>query len=291
MKLVIFGRHGQVGRALCQIYAKHRDVDVLALGREQVDLTDRRAIAQTIDDSGARAVINAAAYTAVDRAEDDAELAFQVNETAPRAMADACARLDIPLVHYSTDYVFDGKAKTPYTESDPTRPLGVYGESKLAGEVAVRERLSAHVILRTSWVYDREGQNFVNTMRRLGAERDALTVVDDQFGCPTFAADLAACSAKIVARLTQGAESERERLYGTYHLAGTGMTTWCRFAQAIFGRLDQPAPAVTPITTAEFPTKAPRPAYSVLNSSKAEAMFDVRLPDWEDALSRCLRTV
>jgi dTDP-4-dehydrorhamnose reductase len=291
MRLVVFGRHGQVGRALCQIYGNRSDADLLAYGRDQVDLADSAALADSIAEAAPDCVINAAAYTAVDRAEDEPELAYKINAAAPMAMAQACAALDIPIVHYSTDYVFDGKAARPYAETDPTGPLGVYGESKLAGEQAVAGQCGKHIIVRTSWVYDGEGHNFVNTMRRLGAERDTLSVVDDQFGCPTYAADLAEQTVKIVDRLVAGDPTDRQRGYGVYHLAGSGTTTWCRFARAIFAQLSAKSPQVKAITTAEFPTKAPRPAFSVLNTDKAATVFNVRMPDWQDALARCLRPI
>jgi len=272
--IIVFGGRGQVGSAL----QAARPQSITALGRDQVDLTDPAAISTAIETIKPVCVINAAAYTAVDKAETEPEVAELVNTRAPLEMARACERTGAYLVHYSTDYVFDGTATRPYREQDPTGPLGVYGKTKLAGEQAVVSNLEQHIILRTAWVYDQNGSNFVNTMLRLGRdpERSELSVVADQRGSPTYAPDLAQ------------ADGATEEPWGIYHATGAGETTWHGFAESIFEMADIDI-QVNPITTAEYPTPAPRPAYSVLDNDRLRAVFDVALPQWPDALSRCLR--
>jgi dTDP-4-dehydrorhamnose reductase len=231
--------------------------------------------------------INLAAYTAVDRAESEAEAAWAVNCTGAMHIAAGCADRGIPLVHLSTDYVFDGYKDGPYREDDPVNPLGVYGASKEAGERAVREALRRHIILRTSWVYGAFGQNFVKTMLRLGAERETLRVVADQHGCPTAAADIASALVALAQQVAAG-----EERWGTYHFAGAGATTWHGFAEAIFdlalpyrGR----RPRVEPIATEQYPTPARRPRNSVLDCSKIADAFGIRPAPWRPALAAVIR--
>jgi len=280
--IIVFGGRGQVGSAL----QAARPQTITALGRDQVDLTDPAAISTVIEKIKPACVINAAAYTAVDKAETEPEVAELVNTRAPLEMARACERTGACLIHYSTDYVFDGTASRPYREQDQTGPLGVYGKTKLAGEQAVMDNLQRHIILRTAWVYDQNGSNFVNTMLRLGRDPDRreLSVVADQRGSPTYAPDLARATLDIVDRL----DGATENPWGIYHATGAGETTWHGFAESIFEMADIEI-QVNPITTAEYPTPAPRPAYSVLDNERLRMIFDVALPQWPDALSRCLR--
>lgn len=276
MKLAVFGAAGQLGRALVRVAAAE-GVTVAAFDRATADITNAPAVRAALASAAADAVINAAAYTAVDKAESEPERAFAVNRDGARTLAAEAARLNLPLIQVSTDYVFDGTKQGAYVEDDPIAPLGVYGKSKAEGEAAVRAAHPTAIIVRTAWVYGREGANFVKTMLRLAAERDALRVVNDQHGCPTYADDLAAGLIAIAARPTPG----------TYHLTGTGATTWYDFARAILARALK-TPRLEPIATAEYPTPARRPANAVLDCSKAKRTFAVELPPWNDGLSRML---
>jgi dTDP-4-dehydrorhamnose reductase len=233
-------------------------------------------------------VVNAAAHTAVDRAESEPDAAYRANAEAPRHIADACAERDALLLHYSTDYVFDGQGTRPYREGDPTAPLGVYGASKLAGEQAVRDSGARHMIFRTAWVYAAHGSNFLRTMLRLAAERDELRVVADQVGSPTPAVLIADVSAKVLQRPPLQS--------GTWHLTASGDTSWCGFAEAIIDGahargLIERRPQITPITTADYPTPAARPAYSVLDTSALQRDFDLCLPSWQDGLGQILGSI
>ncbi len=282
MKLAVFGARGQLGHALARVAERHA-LAAAAFDRTAADITDARAVAAALARSKADVAVNAAAYTAVDRAESDSAAAFAVNRDGAANVAAAANALDIPVIHVSTDYVFDGTKATAYTEDDPIAPLGVYGRSKAEGEAAARKANPRAVILRTAWVYGVEGANFVKTMLRLGAERDVLRVVDDQRGCPTFADDLAEGVIRIAGKL-----GDR---WGTYHLTGGGETTWFGFARAIFAEaaaLGARSPRLEPITTADYPTPAKRPANSVLDGAKVKRAFGVELPPWNDGLSRML---
>jgi dTDP-4-dehydrorhamnose reductase len=256
---------------------------------QPIDVADSDNLTQALDRIAPDLIINAAAYTAVDRAEDEPEQAMRVNADAVGALGAWAARHAARIVHYSTDYVFDGSATHPYREDDPTRPLGVYGRSKLAGERVLRESGARHLILRTAWVYGARGRNFLRTMLKLGAERDELRVVDDQIGAPTSAGLIADITARVVGRWFDPEKSGGRTLDGTYHLVAAGQTSWCGFARAIFERasrvrLLQSTPRVRAIATADYPTKATRPAYSELDTSKLRAAFGVELPDWQTAL-------
>jgi len=282
MKLVVFGAAGQLGAALARIGARS-GVDIAGFDRAAADIADPNAVAAALAAARADVAVNAAAYTAVDKAESEPHLAFSVNRDGAENVAAAANRAGIPVIHVSTDYVFDGTKPGAYVEDDPIAPLGVYGKSKAEGEAAVRGANARAVILRTAWVYGLEGANFVKTMLRLGVDRDALRVVDDQRGCPTFADDLAGGIVSIAGNL--GAN------WGTYHLTGGGETTWFGFAQSIFaeaGRRGARAPRLEPITTADYPTPAKRPANSVLACVKVKGAFGVELPPWNDGLSRML---
>lgn len=276
MTLLVFGKTGQVAREL------QARADATALGRDQADLTDPEACAAAIRAHGPDAVINAAAYTAVDQAEDDEDIATQVNGVAPGAMARACADLGIPFVHISTDYVFDGSGNTPHKPDDPTSPLGAYGRSKLQGEDAVRGAGGVYAILRTSWVVSAHGNNFVKTMLRLGAERDRLSIVADQVGGPTAAGDIAAACLEI-ARQLQADPGKT----GTYHFAGSPDVSWAGFAREIFAQA-RIACEVTDIPSSDFPTPAKRPGNSRMDCSATTDVFNIPRPDWRVSLSGIL---
>jgi dTDP-4-dehydrorhamnose reductase len=293
MKLLLLGGNGQVGHELRRSLAPLGEVIATTrsglledgVACERIDLVELDAIEPLIERVRPDVVVNATAYTAVDKAEDDAEAAFLANAHGPGRLAEACMARGIALVHYSTDYVFDGQGKRPYREDDPTAPLGVYGASKLAGEHAIRASGARHLILRTAWVYGLYGNNFLRTMLRVGAERDELRVVADQRGCPTPAWLVADVTAQV---LEHGiAES------GVRHLVAAGETSWHGFAEAIFEeaasrRWLSRHPSVTPVTTAEYPTPARRPAYSVLDTRTLRDDYGVCLPDWRLALSETL---
>lgn len=276
MKILVFGKTGQVAREL------QRAADVVSLGREDVDLSDAVACRKAIELHAPDAVINAAAYTAVDRAEDEEALAHQVNADAPAAMAQACAALDIPFVTISTDYVFDGQGVDPWSQDDATGPLGAYGRTKLAGEIAVNAVQGRYAILRTSWVFSAHGNNFVKTMLRLGRERDALTIVGDQIGGPTAAEDIAlACLTIAKALADDGTKA------GTYHFSGTPDVSWADFAAETFKQADIEC-AVTPIPSSDYPTPAKRPANSRMDCTTTTRTFEIERPDWRVSLSKVL---
>jgi dTDP-4-dehydrorhamnose reductase len=280
MKLAVFGAAGQLGHAIRRV-AHRRGVTVAGFDRTTADITDPAAVAAALAEARPAIVINAAAYTAVDKAEDDEVRAFAVNRDGAANIARAAAALSLPLIHISTDYVFDGTKPAPYVEADPLAPLGVYGRSKVEGERAVMKEASRAVVLRTAWVYGLEGTNFVKTMLRLAAERDTLRIVSDQRGCPTFADDLADAIITIAGKWSAG----------IYHVAGAGQATWFEFATALFAQaasLGVRTPHLVPITTAEYPTTARRPANSVLSGEKVKRTFAVELPHWNDGLSRML---
>lgn len=293
MKILLLGGNGQVGYELQRSLAPLGDLIVTTRSGElpeggkceALDIHALDTFAPLFDRIAPDLVVNATAHTAVDRAEDEPELAFRTNAEAPAELARQCAACGAALVHYSTDYVFDGSASVPYREDDPTAPLGVYGASKLAGEQAIQASGARHLILRTAWVYATRGSNFLRTMLRVGAERDELRVVADQRGCPTPAWLIADVTAQI---LGQGiCES------GVRHLVAGGETTWHGFAEAIFEEADARGmlpkrPRAVPITTAEYPTRARRPGYSVLDTSLLRNEYGVALPDWRAALESTL---
>lgn len=257
---------------------------------ETIDLVDLDGLPHALDRIAPHLIVNAAAYTAVDRAEDESAIAQRINGDAVGVLGAWAKRNDARVLHYSTDYVFDGGATRPYREDDATHPLGVYGSSKLAGEIALRESGARHLIFRTAWVYAARGRNFLLTMLRLGAERDELRVVDDQVGAPTPAGLIADAAARVVAQWCGDGVSLRD---GTYHLVASGHTSWCGFARAIFDRaqragLIERAPRVAAIRTADYPTKAARPAYSVLDTTKLRDAFGIELPDWQAALDEVI---
>ena len=286
-RILVVGRTGQVADELWRgVWPTGATVDFL--DRARLDLARPDQARDTVIAARPQIVVNAAAYTAVDAAEADRDVAFAVNRDGPAALADACRELGAALIHYSTDYVFDGAKTGAYVEDDPINPLSVYGASKAAGEAAIRARLDRHVIIRTSWVYSPIGRNFVKTMLRLGQERDELGIVDDQRGSPTAAADIAAATIAICAALTAGDEHD----FGTFHFCGGGVTSWYGFARAIFAgaaeRGLRTPRAVKPIATEAYPTPAPRPRNSALDCRKIEQKYGVVAPPWQASLSGCL---
>lgn len=283
MKALVFGTTGQVGIELAR--SAPRGTALIALGRETADLTRPQDCAARVAATDADVVINAAAYTGVDAAETDRETARLVNAEAPGAMAQAAALRGIPFLHVSTDYVFDGSGARPWREDDPTAPLGVYGQTKLAGEVAVRAAGGPHVILRTSWVFSAHGKNFVKTMLRLGAERDTLSVVDDQRGGPTAAADIADALWTIARAFGEGRGQA-----GIFHFAGAPTASWADFAEAIFAASTlKRKPLVRRIAAADYPTPARRPANSALDCTRIRAVYGIAQPDWRAGLSEVIR--
>jgi len=286
--ILVTGGTGQLAGALDRAATGLR---VRRVGRPDFDFDRPETIDASFYPAAPALVVNAAAYTAVDAAETDAEAAAQANHAGPARLAALCAEAGVPLIHISTDYVFDGTKGAPYVETDATAPQGVYGVTKLAGERAVLTSGARAVVLRTAWVYAPDGRNFVRTMLNLGRTRDRLTVVADQKGCPTTALDLAAAILAIAERiLTAGWQ---DRFGGIYHAAGTGWTTWHGLASATFAEAAKRVPGmrvpvVVPITTADWPTPARRPPDSRLDCAKLAAVFGLRLPDWQDGLARTL---
>ena len=289
MKLLLLGGNGQVGRELRRSLLPLGELVVATRdggdADAAADFDAPASLAALIEQTAPEVVVNAAAYTAVDKAETDAEAAFRINAEAPAAIAQACVDTGALLVHYSTDYVFDGNATRPYREDDATAPLGVYGASKLAGEQAIRASGARHAILRTAWVYAAHGKNFLLTMLWLANERDELRVVADQIGAPTPAAWIADATAEIIRRGVMAS--------GTWHLVADGETSWHGFAEAIVDEahalgLIARKPRVVAIPTADYPTPARRPAYSVLDTTRLQRDFGVAPPDWRDGLRRTL---
>jgi dTDP-4-dehydrorhamnose reductase len=288
MKILVAGAQGQLARALLECAPSHKSFDVVALGRPELDLADQASIARVVDAVAPDLVVNAAAYTAVDKAESEPEAAFAINRDGAAVLAEAADAHGCPIIHVSTDYVFDGAKTAPYVESDAPNPAGAYGRSKLAGETAVAAANPRHVILRTAWLYSAQGHNFLKTIVRLASERPELRVVADQHGNPTYAPHLAHAILAIAARLGQRSDPDR---WGIFHAAGSGETSWCGLATAIVagaGLLGVPQVPVIPIATDAYPTPARRPANSRLDCGKLARAFDLRLPPWQRGVEECL---
>jgi dTDP-4-dehydrorhamnose reductase len=278
--ILVTGVGGQIGFELARLLEPYGEI--VATDRTKLDLADSDAIVAAMRGAKPSLVVNAGAYTAVDLAETETALARAINGRAPGILAEEAKRLGAVLIHYSTDYVFDGTRTTPYPEDAPTAPQNVYGATKLEGERAIAATGADALVLRTSWVYGLRGRNFLLTIRRLAAERDELSIVADQIGVPNWCRTLAEATARIVG-LGVPAVAERS---GLYHLSSTGQASWHDFARAIVG--DAPRPRVVPIPTARYPTPARRPAYGVLATARFESTFGFALPAWRDALTRCV---
>lgn len=286
--ILVTGVNGQVGFELARTLQGLGQV--VALDRSALDLADPAQIVSTVRELKPAIIVNPAAYTAVDKAETEADAAMRLNADAPRILADEAARSGATLIHYSTDYVFDGTKNAPYVEDDPTNPQNVYGASKLAGEKAIAESGCAHLILRTSWVYGTRGKNFLLTMLKLGAERPELRVVADQIGAPTWSNTIATATAHIVAQglAAKNPDWWQERS-GVYHLTAAGETSWHGFAQAIFDlAMAEKGPRVVPIDASEYPVPAKRPANSRMSHQKLTSVFGLSMPDWRVALQLCM---
>ena len=289
LRILVPGKTGQVGWELQSALAPLGTM--IALDRSGMDLASPGSIRRAIRDAKPEIIVNAAGYTFVDKAESEPELAMQVNGVAPGIMAEEAKRLGAILVHYSTDYVFDGELDRPYGEDDPPNPLSKYGRSKLAGEQAIASSGAPHLIFRTSWVYAARGQNFVRTMLHLGQERSELRIVDDQVGAPTWARFIAEATAQVLHQLGDGHKAIGDHA-GIYNLTATGAVSWYGFASAIFAeakaRLAMIPPKLIPITTAEYPLPARRPANSRLDTSRLTRTFGLRPPSWNEMLKACM---
>lgn len=284
MRVLVTGCNGQVGRSLVE-QLDHK-VDLLAVDRTELDITQREAVFKAVEGFSPDFVINAAAHTAVDKAEQEPELSFAINRDGPLFLAQASKSVGATLMHISTDYVFTGDKVGEYVENDEPGPLGVYGKSKLAGERAIAEANEKHIILRTAWVFGEHGHNFVKTMLKLGKERDALSIVGDQFGGPTYAGDIAKALITIINELSQ---HRVEAPYGIYHFSGEPHVSWYQFAQSVFEQAEQAQlltqPKLTSIPTEQYPTPAARPGNSKMNCSKIKDVFGIESSDWQLALN------
>ena len=288
-RIAVIGASGQVAQALARA-GLARSMPLFVSGRPDVDINDLDSLSRLFADHRPDLIINASAYTAVDKAESDAEAAESANEQGPARLAVLCQATGAALIHISTDYVFDGHKRTPYFEDDARNPQSVYGVTKSAGEDAIRTALPRHAIFRTAWVYGPDGQNFLKTMLRLGAERDEVGVVADQFGTPTPADVVAGTILDIAPRLLN--DGDKDSLWGTYHLTAQGETSWQGFAEEIFAQAalaGRKVPRLHAITTEDYPTAAKRPQYSVLDTSKLRKTFGVDLPDWRPGVANCVK--
>lgn len=282
-KILVTGANGQLGRELQQIAPRYQQYEFIFLSKDELSIDDFELVRRALRTRHPSYCINAAAYTSVDKAESEKELAFLINGKAPGVLASACSEIGCRFLHISTDYVFDGMATTPYKEDSPTNPQNVYGESKLEGERQAMHFDPGSIVIRTSWVYSQYGKNFVKTMLKLMSERDKISVVNDQVGSPTYAWDLAEAIVKIVGQIQpHGAPG------GLYHFTNDGIISWYDFALAI-SELSGCSCRVDPIPTSEFPTPAMRPAYSALDKSKIQQVFGITLNNWKHSLASCIQ--
>lgn len=294
MRILLTGKSGQVGGELQRILSKFGET--IATNRNELDLSDPDQIRNTVRHFRPELIVNAGAYTAVDKAESDPETARAVNGIAPGILAEEARTVGAALIHYSTDYVYSGEARAkPYLETDSTDPASVYGKTKLEGDLAIEKSGVPHLIFRTSWIYGREGKNFLRTILRLAGEQEELRVVDDQIGTPTWCRSIAEATGTIVEQLLErGGSSFPEtvaEVSGVYHMTCGGRTSWHGFARSVLDLADPiPQPQLVSIPTKDYPTPASRPAYSVLSNAKLKATFDIVLPDWEETLRYCLRS-
>jgi len=311
-RILLVGKNGQIGHDLQQLLPAVGET--IALGREDLDLSRPDSIRRAVQHTQPQLIINAAAYTSVDQAESDESAAYAINALAPAVLAESAKRVGAALIHYSTDYVFDGAKSLPYEENDATNPINAYGRTKLAGEKAIRDSGVAHLIFRTAWVYSTRGKNFLLTIMQLATQREELRIVKDQIGAPTCSRKLAEATARIVSNLPSDARGlaagDLRELSGTYHMTAAGMTSWAEFAGEILANAsdtiqDKIHPAwlaqilrgnpiiakrIVSITSTEYPTPAKRPAYSVLSNARLENAFGVHLPDWREQLRRAFRS-
>ena len=289
MKILVLGCKGQLGRCLNDQLV-NTDHEVIYTSREQIDIADFEATKSKILEFSPDLIINATAYTAVDKAEEDQKTANLINHLAVKNIADICNQLECWLIHVSTDYVFDGNSKVPYKEDDQTNPQGVYGETKLKGELAIQSSGCKHIIIRTAWVFSEYGNNFLKTMLRLGAERDELSIVGDQVGCPTYAQDIAIAVVSIISQL-----NSLEDIDGIYHFCGDSACSWFEFAKEIFdckNKYDQiSVPIIKEVTTEEYLTLAKRPKFSVLDNKKIQENFEIFSSDWKVGIESALKKV
>ncbi|MEZ9487491.1 dTDP-4-dehydrorhamnose reductase [Vibrio breoganii] len=283
MRVLVTGCNGQVGHCLVKQLTSR--VELLAVDRAELDITNQSEVEALVSEFKPSFIINAAAHTAVDKAEEEEVLSFAVNCDGPKFLAESAALVGATLMHISTDYVFPGNKDGVYREDDATGPLGVYGKSKLAGELAIAEKADNFIILRTAWVFGEHGHNFVKTMLRLGKDRDALNIVGDQYGGPTYAGDIASA---LISMMNQLSKDDDPSLYGIYHFSGAPHVSWCEFAKSIFQEAEKSglfeAPKVTSITTEMYPTPAARPANSKMDCTKIESAFNIKPSDWHLAL-------
>lgn len=283
--VLVTGANGQLGSELRRATADHNDIlNFIFTDVAELDITDIQAVDEFVKNNKIRYIINCAAYTAVDKAEDDTELCYKINKDAVRNLGIAAANNQAKVIHVSTDYVFDGTGSRPYTESDQVCPKSVYGKSKQEGESALLEACADSIIIRTAWLYSTFGNNFVKTMIKLGKERESLNVVADQTGTPTNAADLA----KAIVKILDYSEANSHFKAGIYHYSNEGITTWYDFTKAIHHDAGITTCKVNPISTDQYPTRASRPQYSVLDKSKIKAAFGIQIPQWEDSLRVCI---
>lgn len=283
--VLVTGANGQLGSELRRATADHNDIlNFIFTDVAELDITDIQAVDEFVKNNKIRYIINCAAYTAVDKAEDDTELCYKINKDAVRNLGIAASNNQAKVIHVSTDYVFDGTGSRPYTESDQVCPKSVYGKSKQEGESALLEACADSIIIRTAWLYSIFGNNFVKTMIKLGKERESLNVVADQTGTPTNAADLA----KAIVKILDYSEANSHFKAGIYHYSNEGITTWYNFTKAIHHDAGITTCKVNPISTDQYPTRASRPQYSVLDKSKIKAAFGIQIPQWEDSLRVCI---
>lgn len=284
MRILITGKHGQVGHELIRSLSCLGEV--IATDSKTLDLSKTEELAEKVEALAPDLIVNAAAYTAVDKAETEQELAYKINALAPQILAEVAKKRDIPLVHYSTDYVFNGTSEKAWTEDEETQPLNVYGRTKLAGELAISKTADKYLIFRTSWVYGTRGANFLKTMKRLAIDKVQLSIVNDQIGSPTWSRHIADITAQVISQSHQRADFWQKHS-GVYHLSGSGRASWFDFAQQIFNLMasqGHSVPTLHAITTRDYPTPANRPANSLLDNTKLKQHFELALPDWQTTL-------
>lgn len=281
--VLISGVKGQLGQKVREAMLKHRDLNVIGVDLDEMDIVSRREVEAKLQEIQPEVLINCSAYTNVDQAENEKEMALKVNQRGPQVLAEKCKLFGTLLIHVSTDYVFSGESFRPYNENDPTRPVNFYGETKALGEEAIQQIYNNSIILRTAWLYSEHGKNFVKTMLRLGSERKKLGVIDDQVGTPTYAGDLANAIEVITLHFLEGEDFAR----GIYHFANEGVCSWFDFALKI-QQMAGNSVMVNPIPTADYPTPAKRPHYSVLDKRKIKNQFHITIPHWEQSLKKCI---